>query len=168
MKRIIIFCVITFCITYALEFGLVYPLVETANQEGADALSATIATLALSSVMLIPALGVVLTRLITKEGFKNTLIKPVEFKRSFKYYLLGWFGPVILIVIGAAVYYLVFSADFDSSMPLLLAATEGQEAGSDSLFSIQALILMQFLVGILIAPLLNILTCFGEEWGWRG
>ena len=66
-KRIIIFLALVFGITFAVEFGIIYPLV---GQYGYG--TNPIVTLAVAAVMFIPALCVVLTRLITGEGFKNS------------------------------------------------------------------------------------------------
>ena len=169
MKRIVVFCVVTFVITYALEFGVVYPLNEKANL---GEIPSYIALISISAMMFLPSIGVVLTRLITREGFKNALIKPVNFKRTFKYYLLAWFAPPVLIALGAAVYYLAFPGDFDPTMSLMATSLESQVgaevAGVMSAVPIQTVFLTQLIVGVLFAPLLNIVTCFGEEWGWRG
>lgn len=34
--------------------------------------------------------------------------------------------------------------------------------------ALRNLIWIQITVAALLGPLINILTCFGEEWGWRG
>lgn len=43
------------------------------------------------------------------------MVKP-NFKNNKKIYLIAWFYPAILIVLGAGVYYLVFPSHFDLSM----------------------------------------------------
>lgn len=161
-KRILIYLGITFGITYLLEFLLIWPLVNNVSVS-----MQMMAQLLVSAVMFIPAIGVLLTRLITKEGFQNSYIVPKTGKRSIPYFLFAWFGPVILTVIGGAVYFLIFPDKFDANMTYLALVLEasGVEA-TPALVKISAI--SQIVSGVLLAPLLNCINCFGEEWGWRG
>lgn len=161
-KRIFLYLGITFAITYLLEFLVVTPIVKSVSP-----VMQMMSQLLVGSMMFIPAIGVLLTRLITKEGFKDSYIKPKNGKRSIPYFLFGWFGPVILTVIGAAVYYLIFPERFDISMTYMAAALaeQGMETTPEML---QTTIIAQTITALLLGPLLNALTCFGEEWGWRG
>ena len=67
-KRIIIYLGITFLLTFGYCFGILYPLV---NSDNASQKVGNFASLLIAAVMFFPAIGVLLTRLITKEGFKN-------------------------------------------------------------------------------------------------
>lgn len=168
-KRIVIYLAVTFIITYLVEFLVVIPIAYDSTLSGLPPMAAQ---LVVGSVMFIPALGVLITRLVTKEGFKNALIKPVQFKRTFKYYLMAWFGPALLTVVGAAVYFLLFPADFDptlSSAATMLNQAVTMQGGTEiPADAIAGIVWGQIAVGIVLAPVLNCLTCFGEEWGWRG
>ncbi|MDE7254386.1 MAG: CPBP family intramembrane metalloprotease [Acetatifactor sp.] len=162
-KRIIIFLGITFVVTYLYEFLVLYPLVfsdEVAMQMLAQVL--------LGVVMIFPALGVLVTRLITKEGFKgNSFLLPKTGKRSVKWFLFAWFGPVVLTVLGAGVYFLIYPQRFDSSLSYMgeVMAASGVEMTTEML---QGTMAAQIVMAVFLAPLLNLFTCFGEEWGWRG
>ena len=57
--------------------------------------------------MFFPSIGVLLTRLITKEGFKDAWLKP-NLKGNLKTYLLAWFGPAVLTFAGMGIYFLLF------------------------------------------------------------
>lgn len=172
MKRIIIFLAVTFAITYTAELLVVIPLATDANMGSALAIPPIAVQLVVSSMMFVPAIGVLITRLATKEGFKNALIKPVDFKRTFKYYLIAWFGPAVLTVIGAAAYFLIFPGDFDPTMSAASAMMQKASAdqGGAALPADMMSLMMwaQLAAGVLLAPVLNLITCFGEEWGWRG
>ena len=164
-KRIIIYLVITFLITYAYRFGVVYPINNSANVR--TDLN-TITTLLIAAVMFFPALGVLLTRLITKEGFKNAWIRP-NFKGNIKTYLLAYFGPGILTFLGIFIYFLIFPSHFDPEFGFIAATleaagTSAEEAG----MSLSMLVISQALIGFFLGPIMNFVTCFGEEWGWRG
>lgn len=161
-KRLILYLIITFGITYLVDFVLIYPFVKSISIG-----MQTLGQLLISFTMFIPAIGVLLTRLLTKEGFRNAYIVPNSWKRSIPYFLFGWFGPVILTVLGAIVYFLVFPDTFDSDMGYMAAAiaASGVEPTKELLW---ISVISQLVTGILLAPLLNAFTCFGEEWGWRG
>ncbi|KNZ41284.1 CPBP family intramembrane glutamic endopeptidase [Acetobacterium bakii] len=156
MKRLVIFLGLAFGLTWAVEFALM------AN----GGLSNPYAILVLTGVMLIPALCVVITRLITKEGFKNFGLKP-HFKGNIRYYLMAWFVPPLLIFLGALLYFLIFPANFDPTMSVMAAQYQAQ--GLDATTQMMTGILIsQLLIGLLVGPVLNIITTLGEEIGWRG
>ncbi len=163
-KRILLFLGITFGITYLYEFAVIYPLVFS-EEAGRQLLAQTL----LGVAMIFPALGVLATRLITKEGFKgNSYILPKTGARSVKWFLFGWFAPVVFTALGAVVYFLIYPEQFDPSLTYMgevLAAGSGAELTPEML---QATMISQIVVSVLLAPVLNLFTCFGEEWGWRG
>ncbi len=162
-KRIILFLGITFVVTYLYEFLVLYPLVlsdQTSMQ--------TLGQMLLGVVMIFPAAGVLLTRLITKEGFKgNAYIVPRTGGRSIKWFLFGWFGPVVFTALGAVAYFLVYPEKFDPDLAYMgeVLSAGGAELTPEML---QISMISQIVVAVVLGPLLNIFTCFGEEWGWRG
>lgn len=161
-KRLFLYLAITFCITYIYEFFILWP---TASE--LSAFSAVTVQLLVAAAMFFPALGTLLTRLLTKEGFKNSYIVPKNGKRSIPFFLFGWFGPAALTALGAAMYFLIFPEKYDPDFGYLsaLLTASGVEATADIL---HMTVISQILSGVLLAPLLNFITCFGEEWGWRG
>lgn len=163
------FVFITFALTWAYEFAVVYPLVNGRNVLAGLPVEAT---LAIGAAMFFPAVGVLFTRLITGEGFKSCWIKPKPLKQSFKWFIFAWFVPAVLIATGAAVYYLVFPGDFDASGSRFTEglAAQAQQMGQalPPVMNLQMIMLAQIAVGIFLGPALNIFTTFGEEWGWRG
>ena len=162
-KRILIYLGITFGITYLMDFLVIWPFLPRIS-----AVMPAAGTFLIGSTMFFPAIGVLLTRLFTKVGFRESWIVPKTGRRSIPYFLFGWFGPVILSVIGAAVFFLIFPDRFDGSMSYLAAllAASGQTDVTPQL--LQIAMASQILSALLLGPLLNCFTCFGEEWGWRG
>lgn len=156
MKRLGIFLGLTFLLTWTLEFVLM------AN----GGLSNSYAIVILSVVMLIPAISVVITRFITREGFKDFGLKP-HFKGNVRFYLMAWFGPALLITLGALIYFLIFPSQFDPSMSQIASLYESQGV-SMSEGTIFTIFISQLALGIFTSPLLNIITTSGEEIGWRG
>ena len=162
-KRLTIFLVSTFVLTWAYALVFVYPY---ANATTAEELS--MFQLYMAATMFIPAICVVLTRLITKEGFKNSMIKP-NFKGNIKTYLLAYFGPSVLTVLGAVVYFIIFPDQFDINCSYLLKSYETMGVDVSTLpMAANLLMLSQGLTAILFGPIINFFTCFGEEWAWRG
>ncbi len=161
-KRILIYLAITFFFTYLTEIFVIRPLIISGNEQVKP-----FAQLLVAGVMFFPALGVLLTRLITKEGFRNSLLGLPNFKKKFGYYLFAWFGPSVLTVIGTAFYFLVKPGSFDPGLPAL--ANAYRNTGLDmNVSQLQTNLLIQTATAALIGPLLNFINCFGEEWGWRG
>lgn len=159
-KRIVIFLVVTFALSWAYEFGVIYP----ANSDDLSSLPPAAVQLLVGAVMIAPAIGVAITRLVTKEGFRGTShIAPVDFRRTWKYWAMGYFGPFLLIVAGAALYYLVVPDSFDAEMGYVETMLPPLEASDFKTWGLPIA-----LAAAAVAPIANIFTCFGEEWGWRG
>ena len=165
LKRILIYILVTFGLTWAYCLLVVYPL---ANGESLSGVPALATQLLVAAGMFFPAVCVLLTRLITKEGFRNAWLKP-NLKGNLKYYLLVWFGPGILTLLGAGLYFLVFPKNLDLTFSYFVATLESAGAPMEELpIPIGLLMLVQCMQALFLAPALNFVTCFGEEWGWRG
>lgn len=161
MKKIGIFLGLTFAFTWIMTFTLM----------SAGGYSNTYAGGVLLLCMLAPGISVIITTLVTKEKFKDVWFKP-NFKGNIKYYILSWLSPVILIAFGALIYYLVFPSHFDSNMTEAVnifkeqLAALGEVVPTDG--QIRVMLLTQIALSLVLAPILNFVTCLGEEIGWRG
>lgn len=67
MKRILLYLAFAFIPTWLYWFGVSYPLAQEVNGGLA---SSSLLQLSIAPAMFFPAIAVVLTRLITREGFK--------------------------------------------------------------------------------------------------
>ena len=165
-KRILVYLFITFLITYGVEIGIFWPMAKGTSLQTSQTLQMLVGL-----VMFIPALGVLLTRLITKEGFHNAMLRP-NLKGHIRYYVMAWFGPVLLTVLGAVVYFLIYPETFDPSMKTMIdtAMSQYEQAGITNITEDQIRVqyLTQIAAGAFLAPILNAFATFGEEWGWRG
>lgn len=166
-RRIWIFLLLTFAITYAVEIFIIMPLAGSADME-----MAMMAQMLKSSVMFVPSFAVIVTRAVTKESFvgKGMMIN-VKLKGNLRYYALAWFGIGGLIIAGAALYFILFPAKFDPQMgyvrsQLLQQAEAAGETVTDDM--VRQVVVLQMIMGIVLSPFANLLNCFGEEWGWRG
>ncbi len=166
-KRIVVYLAFTFILTFGIEIFLIMPMAGNA-----DIRKAFLAQILVTGMMFLPALGVVFTRLVTKEGFQfESLMIAFRLKGNLRYYGLAWFGFAFLIFFGAALYFLIFPKHFDPDMGYAKALLGAQMQAGGAAFTdeqIKLMVWVQLAVGIIIAPFANFLPCFGEEWGWRG
>lgn len=109
-------------------------------------------------MMLIPTVCMVLTRLVTKEGFRKKDLWLAPMQGTYRFLFLGYYGIVLLSFAGAALYFLIFPGHFDGNMSM--AAAEGITRDSVSY------LLLNVLVPMIL--MLSFFTSLGEEWGWRG
>ena len=156
-KRLVIYIAITFILTILYCCVFVYPNLNNPMVQ-----------YSIAPVMFMPAIGVLITRLVTKEGFQNAMLKP-RFKSNIKTYLLAYFGPAVLSILGAVVYFIVFPYQFDLNCGYLVQTYEVMGVDMNTMpMPANLLMLSQGITALLFGPIINFLTCFGEEWGWRG
>jgi membrane protease YdiL (CAAX protease family) len=110
-----------------------------------------------------PATANILTRLITREGWKDVGLRP-HFRQGWPYWLAGWVVPGILTILGAAVFFLLFPQYFDASLSALRQSLSKSPLGTLSPWMFVA---VEAMAGIVISPILNAIATFGEEFGWR-
>lgn len=112
-----------------------------------------------------PGLAHLLTRLLTREGWQDTWLRP-HFKRGWRFWLAAWVMPALCTVVGAAAFFALQPGYFDPDLTMLrgMLAQNPQTAAINPWLVVAA----QLGSAILIAPLVNGLFTFGEEFGWRG
>ena len=158
LRRIWLFLLITFAMTYAWTIALIWPRTLGRDAASLTAEETLINTALTAALMFFPAIGVLITRLVTREGFKNAMLR-FNLKGNVRYYLIGWFGPMVLTILGAVLYFAVCPSEFTlTSYNAMMAA---QPIPPAAFWALQGVLM-------LMAPLLNLIPCFGEEWGWRG
>ena len=157
-RRIWLFLIITFVITYAWTIGLIWPRVLGRDAASFTAEETLVNTALTAALMFFPAIGVLITRLFTREGLKNAMLH-LNLKGNVRYYLIGWFGPMVLTLLGTVIYFVVCPSEF--TLTTYKATMETQPMSSAMFWALQAVLMC-------VAPLLNLIPCFGEEWGWRG
>ena len=163
LRQIGIYLAVTFLMTWGTEIFGIMPMMGSD-----DAQQAYAAQQMISSVMFIPALGALITRLLTKERLtaKNLKLK-LKLKGNLQYYGLVWFGFILLTLFGAALYFLIFQDQLDPGLGYMKAISEAQGIESTQ-EQLQQAVVMQLVMGVVLAPFVNLINCFGEEWGWRG
>ena len=125
-------------------------------------------SVALAAAMFMPLLGVLLANGGLSEKRTGVRWKPVVAGHG-RWYLLAWFGPAVLSIVCAAVFYLLLPSRFDGSMPALQAQLDAAAAaGQEVPLSLPVLAAVTLLQSISYAPFLNAVLAVGEETGWRG
>jgi uncharacterized protein len=166
-KRIYIFLAFAFGISWLT--GLVLYLTGGLENSPVYKIAGGEVSLALillpTSYMFGPALANILTRWVTREGKQNMLLQPNFDRGRWLYFLAAWVLPGVLTIIGMMLFFLVFPRFYDSSLTTLRQQMILAGAGGVSPIVI---VLAQTIQAILIAPLLNAIPTFGEEFGWRG
>lgn len=167
-KRLWIFLAFAFGISWVT--GLIIYL--TGGLQNSPSISIGGMPLSLALVLLAttymfgPALANLITRLITHEGKSDLLLEPGFDHRRWVYWLLAWFGPGVLTLLGAVVFFVLFPDFYDPNLGVLTKqmAASGATVTANPWFIVVA----QTIQAILLAPLLNAISTFGEEFGWRG
>jgi membrane protease YdiL (CAAX protease family) len=165
-KRFLIYIIITFGFSWILALVILLTGGLDHSPEVAAVPGLTLAYILMVAYMWGPALGNLLTRLFTHEGFKDLKLN-LDLKQNWCYWLIAWIAPAVFIIIGAALFFIIFPQYFDSGFwgIRMQIAFSGQDA---STVDIPLLLLEQSVFAIAIAPILNALATFGEEFGWRG
>ena len=145
-------------IVFILSWGWIAIIPLTGDNYGS-----TKSFLILSILMLIPTLSSILTRVITKEGFKNMYLKP-RFKKNIKYYLTAYFMTNVFIILGTVVFFIIFPNMLDTNLTSFKKLLQNQGINMD----VNIILIVQFAQAILIGPIINIIFTLGEEIGWRG
>ena len=162
-RRIVIFLAFAFGIAWLT--GLVIYLtggLTNSPQIGAGFSLALV--LMATAYMWAPTLANIFTRLITREGWKDTWLRP-NFRKGWPYWLAGWFLPAIMTVAGGALFFGLFPQYFDSSLAAVKQVMARSMPGSN--LTPGMVLAIQLGQGVLLAPILNAIPTFGEEFGWR-
>ena len=161
-RRISLFLLFSFGITWALALAIDFSGGLSNLKPGSTV------WFLLVLAMISPALANVLTRWITKEGWKDTYLK-VNFKQNRRYWLIAWVGTPLLLIIGTILYFGVFTQYFDQSLSAFskLLAQAAQRAGKPIPISPRQDLLLQIFQIMLLAPIVNSIATLGEEFGWR-
>lgn len=115
-----------------------------------------------------PALANLLTRVVTREGWRDTQLRP-KGGEHWLAWAFAWFLPPILTFLGVFLYFAIFPAHYDSSLSALQSLMDfaEQQSGQSIPLGVWTVLLIQVGEGILLAPIINSFFTFGEEFGWR-
>ena len=155
---LLVYIPLVFILTGAFAYGVIYP----AARAGKDV------TGLLTLYMFFPALSAALARLISREGFRDHMLR-FHFKGHVRHYLLAWLGPGLLVILGAAVYFLLCPGKLDLTGGYLrqIMAESGIPYEAQAV-PMGLLLAIQTVQAVLLGGIVNLIPSLGEEWGWRG
>lgn len=155
-KRILIF------LAFAIGVPWIAALVLYLTVGATDLIKA--ATLANTIFVTIPALANVATRLITREGWGHLWLRP-NFRRGWPFYLAAMLLPLLAVVVGGTIFYLIFSGSFDPNLGEVrkLYAAFSLATETNPWMALLFITLQSSIQWLFINGLLSI----GEEFGWR-
>lgn len=160
-RRAVVFLVVTFGVSWATA-GVVYATGGFQNSPEIAGPLTLAAVLLPTTYMFGPAVGNVTARLATGEG-RADLRLSLSVRPAWRIYALAWFAPAVVTGLGVGLYYILFPALFDPTMDAF-----GDALGSaGSTLPAWQVLLVQVAVALTVAPFLNAVVAFGEEFGWR-
>ena len=123
-------------------------------------------TVLLLLAMYCPFLGVLTAKLPLKDMGWQIHLKD----KKWLFFLTAWFLPVILAVLGAAIYFLIKPQAFDSNASYLMSQYTGEQSADLKAQGLtpQVLASLSVISAMTYAPFINMLFALGEEVGWRG
>ena len=145
LKRIILFVLFS-CGLYWVFAGLCDLLGILQDEAGFQ--------LVTSCAMFTPAIGSLLTRLVTREGMENSMLR-LNLKGNGKYYILAIALPIIYTVVEDVLNVVVLGSRFDPNAAFELAEVSAVGYTASIIFNIA--------ISIAMFP-----VYLGEELGWRG
>lgn len=154
MKKILVYLLVTFGFGWMCQGFAVLSL--------RIGLNSFIYTALLALCMFAPLLGTLAGN--GGIGRKAGLLWKPQIKGRSGWWLAAWFGPALLSALGTGLFFLLFPARFDASMPILSAQLGGEAAS----FPVQLAALVALVQSVTYAPFINMLFALGEEVGWRG
>jgi membrane protease YdiL (CAAX protease family) len=114
-------------------------------------------------IITLPALANIFTRLVTKEGWGNLLLR-LNFKHGWRLYLAAWLMPLMATIVGGGLFYLLSPQSFDPN----LGQVRGMFAPIPSLAAQPWLaFLILFVQTMFMTMIINGIASIGEEFGWR-
>ena len=161
-RRIGVFLLVAFGVSWATALVIRATGGLTDSPEIAEGITLA-AVLLPSAYMFSPAVGNVAARLTTGEGWESHRLRP-EFEGTMWTYAAAWFAPAALTAAGGALYFAAFPAQFDPTMSTFREQVIAAGVAMDPAL----LAVVQVVAALTVAPVVNALFAFGEEFGWRG
>lgn len=169
MKRLVVYLVVTFALTWGLLIPAGFALGTFANGEGSSSLM--VGLIALS--MFFPLVGALVANYACKPEERIDLAWRPLVRGNVRIYLIAWFAPAIITLAGCIFFFAVNPHWFDPSMQSYLSiAAESAGLPIEELVAdmppMPVLLAVLLVAALIFAPFINMIPAFGEELGWRG
>ena len=169
MKRLAIYLIITFGLTWGLLIPAGFALGTFENGET----SSTIMIALIAVSMFFPTLGALAAHFTSKPEERIDLAYKPRIKENVPFYLIAWFAPAILSLLGITLFFVINPQLFDPTMMSYLESTAAAagvplEEITAGMPDVRILFMAALFASITYAPFINMIPAFGEELGWRG
>ena len=169
MKRLAIYVAVTFGLTWGLLIPAGFLLGTFANGETSSPVM--MGLIALS--MFFPLVGALVANLACGPEARIDLCWRPRIKQNVCNYLIAWFAPAAIALLGCVVFFATNPHLFDPTMRSFIestAATAGLAPDELARQMPPAPVLLgaTIALSLAIAPFINAIPAFGEELGWRG
>lgn len=169
MKRLVIFLAVTFGLTWGLLIPAGCLLGTFENGESSSLVM--FGFIALS--MFFPLVGTLITNAARGPDSRIDLAWHPHIRQNVRSYLIAWFAPGVIALLGCMVFFAVNPHLFDPTMRSYIetsAASAGlsPEEIASQMPPVPVLLGVTLVLSLVIAPFLNMIPAFGEELGWRG
>ena len=169
MKRLAIYLVVTFGLTWGTQIPAGIALGTFANGEA----SSTPMIVLIAASMFFPLIGALVANFACKPEERIDLAFKPRIKGNVKQYLVAWFLPAAISLLGIAVFYVLNPGRFDPTMMTYLETTAAQMGAQVDELTATMPPMPVLIAGVLFssltyAPFINMIFAFGEEAGWRG
>ncbi len=169
MKRLTIYLVVTFGLTWGLLIptGFLF-----GTFEGGEASSPVmIGLIALS--MFFPLVGALIANFACGPNDRIDLGWRPRIKGNARTYLISWFAPAAIAIIGCIAFFVANPHLFDPTMRSYIelssaAAGLAPDELAGEMPPVPVLLGATLVLSLVIAPFINMIPAFGEELGWRG
>jgi membrane protease YdiL (CAAX protease family) len=146
--EIIIFCFLTFAVTYLIEGWLWFT----------GGLRNPFALFVLVTVMFVPLFSAVITvKFVAKGSLRSYGIA----KGAFRHYLCALLYPFAVIALGLVFVWITNAAPIDLSLTRYMQLFPHAA-------QLSQVPLYLTVINLILAPFINFIPAFGEEYGWRG
>ena len=169
MKRLVIYLVITFGLTWGLLIPAGFAL--GTFQSGENSSMLMMGLIALS--MFFPLVGALVANFACKPEERIDLGWRPRIGQNVRYYLVAWFLPAGIALVGGLAFFALNPQWFDPTMQSYIESTAASaglpaEQLTANMPPVPVMIAAVLAASLTIAPFVNMIPAFGEELGWRG
>lgn len=169
MKRLKVFLVVTFGLTWGLLIPAGFLLGTFENGEASSPVM--MGLIALS--MFFPLVGTLAANFSCKPEERIDLGWRPLIKQNVRNYLIAWLTPAAIALVGCIVFFALSPNLFDPTMRSFVetsaaAAGLAPDQPANQMPPTPAMLGATLVFSLAIAPFINMIPAFGEELGWRG
>lgn len=169
MKRLKVFLVVTFGLTWGLLIPAGFLLGAFENGEASSPVM--VGLIALS--MFFPLVGTLAANFSCKPEERIDLGWRPLIKQSVRNYLMAWLAPAAIALLGCIVFFASHPHLFDPTMRSYIEANAAAAGLAPDQLASQmpptpVMLGATLVFSLAIAPFINMIPAFGEELGWRG